>query len=161
LLALSACGFTPAYGPGGPAAALRNAVIVADPTDRSSFDLAQQLKLRLGQPDAPRYMLDYKLTTRRDGVGVTPEQEIIRYNTVGSVTYSIKSIETGSVVASGKADSFTSYSVGFVDVTAVPPSTSSTVSTRAAARDANARLMVILADDIVTQLLATASDWAK
>ncbi|MBL3565900.1 hypothetical protein JMM59_12930, partial [Rhodovulum sulfidophilum] len=58
--------------------------------------------------------------------------------------------DSGSVVQSGEVDSFTAYSA-----------TGSTVATRTAERDAYRRLMVILADEMVTRLLAGSGAWAK
>ena len=47
--ALAACGYTPAYGPGGPAQQLRVQVAMDAPETRNDIDLVQQLELRLGQ----------------------------------------------------------------------------------------------------------------
>ncbi len=158
---LSACGYTPAYAPDGPARGLRVQVAVDPPTDRNSFDLVAQLEQRLGRPETPRYRLSYKIDTVREGVGVTPGQEIVRYNVFGKVRYVLRDIATGREVTSGSTDTFTGYSVGSVDVTATPPNTNATVATLSAERDAYARLMVALADQIVTRLIATSPSWAQ
>ena len=57
---------------------------------------------------------------------------------------------TGTRVAGGTVDSFTSYSA-----------TGSTVAGLAAEEDAYLRLMRLLADQIVSRLLATSGAWAK
>lgn len=159
--ALASCGYTPAYAPGGPATALRQQVEVEPPSNQNEFDLVKQLELRLGRAEQPKYRLALDLTTRREGVGVTPAQEIVRFNIYGSVRYSLHDIQTGKILTSGTTDTFTSYSVGSVDVGATPPSTNATIATLAAESDAKARLMTVLADQIVTRLIATAGDWAK
>lgn len=161
IAALAGCGFTPAYAPGGPGSKLTGAVLVEAPNDRDSFNLVKQLELRLGQPNPARYSLDYSLIVSSDGVGLTSENETTRYNLVGRATYILTDIETDEVLTTGSVDSFTGYSVGTVDTTVDPPSTSSTISTRAAERNAHDRLMVILADQIVTRLLATSGSWPK
>ena len=161
IAALAGCGFSPAYGPGGSASGLTGSVLVEEPDDRDSFNLVRQLELRLGQPNPARYTLDFDLSVSVDGVGLTSENETTRYNLVGRVSYSLKDIDTKDVLTTGKVNSFTGYSVGTVDTTVSPPSTSSTISTRAAERDAHDRLMVILADQIVTRLVATSGSWAK
>lgn len=160
LAAVTGCGYTPAFAPGGAAAELRISVAIDPPGDRNEFDLVKQLELRLGRPDTPRLQLSYKIETVQDGVGVTPGQEIVRFNIFGKVSFSLTDIASGEVLTSGSTDTFTSFSVGSVNVTAIPPSTNATIATLAAERDANARLMVALADQIVTRLIATAPVWA-
>ncbi len=158
---LAGCGFTPAYGPAGSASVLSGTVLVKAPDDRDTFSLVKQLELRLGQPNPARYALAYDLRVSQDGVGLTTENETTRYNLVGTVTFKMTAIGSDAVLTSGKLTSFTGYSVGTVDTTVSPPSTSSTISTRAAEQDARDRLMVILADRIVTRLIATSGTWAK
>ncbi len=160
LLALAGCGFTPALAPGGPAAGLDAGVEVDPPENRNEFDLVRQLERRLGRSSGPRYRLSYQLDTRKDGVGVTPRQELIRYNLIGQLRYALHDLRSGEIVTSGRVESFTGYSVGAVDTFAVPPSTNATIATLAAERDAYARLMVILADLVVSRLIATSADWA-
>jgi len=159
--AVSACGFTPAYGPDGPAEQLRVQVAMDAPENRREFDLVQQLELRLGHSTAPVYKLSYKIDTVQEGVGVTPGQEIVRINIFGKVQFSLADAVTGDVLISGSTDTFTGYSVGAVDATTIPPSTNATIATLSAERDANRRLMVALADQIFTRLIATSSVWLR
>ncbi len=161
LSAVAACGFSPVYGPLGQAARLQMQVAMDVPDNRHEFDLVRQLELRLGHATAPVYHLSYRVETTQEGVGVTPEQEIIRFNVLGKVQYTLTETATGTVLATGRADSFTGYSAGAVDVTALPPSTNATIATLTAERDANARLMVALADQIVSQLLASSAEWVQ
>lgn len=159
--ALAGCGYTPAFAPNGAANELRILVAMDAPSNRNEFDLVGQLEQRLGRAATPRFRLSYKIDTSKDGVGVTPEQEIVRFNIFGKVRFSLTDIATGAVLTSGSTDTFTGYSVGSVDVTATPPGTNATIATLAAERDAEARLMVALADQIVTQLIATSGTWAR
>ena len=149
-LALAACGFTPAYGPGGPAAGITGTIRAADPTDKNAFDLVARLDQRLGRPKADRYDLTYAITTQPVGVGITPDNAITRYNLKGAVDWTLTDRATGTRLTGGKVESFTSYSA-----------TGSTVAGLAAEEDAAARLMRILADQIVTRLIATSGDWLK
>ena len=158
-VALAACGYTPAYGPEGPARQLQVAVAMDAPGTRNEFDLVQQLELRLGHASTPVYQLSYKIDTVQEGVGVTPGQEIVRINIFGKVSFSLADAATGEVLTSGSTDTFTGYTVGAVDATTIPPNTNATVATLAAERDANRRLMVALADQIVTRLIATSAVW--
>jgi LPS-assembly lipoprotein len=149
LIALPACGFTPAYAPGGPAAGLQNSIRIDDPTDKNAFDLVERLEERLGRPQAAPYRLGYTITTSPIGVGISPENAITRYNLTGSVDWSLTDA-TGARIAGGRVDNFTSYSA-----------TGSTVAGLAAEEDASFRLMRILADQIVIRLIATAPTRSK
>jgi LPS-assembly lipoprotein len=142
-LALAACGFTPAYAPGGAGAELLDGVQVQDPTDRNGFYLVERLEQRLGLPEDVRYDLAFTITTEKIGVGITPENEISRFNLKGSVTYSLTERASGARVTGGTVQGFTGFFT-----------TGSTVAVLAAEDDAAARLMLLLADLIVARLLA-------
>ncbi len=145
VLTLAACGFTPVYAPGGTASGLRGKVEVAAPESVNSYLLVQNLEERLGRPNLPTYSLSLKLATGQQGQAVTASNETTRYSVVGRVDYVLSDIDSEAIIASGSVENFTGYSA-----------TGSTVQTLASERDANARLMVILADRITTQLYATA-----
>lgn len=147
---LAACGFTPAYGPNGPAKDLQGAIRVGDPADKNGFDLVERLEERLGRPQAARFDLAYDLTTRQVGVGVTPENAITRYNLVGVIKWMLTDRGTGATVTSGRVENFTSWSA-----------TGSTVAGLSAQEDAAYRLMRILADQMVNQLVASSGQWLK
>lgn len=144
-LALAGCGFTPAYGPEGGAAALRGRIALAPPGDRLSFDLRARLEDRLGPAEAPLYRLDYAIRLQNTGVAITPDGSVTRYNLTGGVAWKLVEPGSGAVRLAGDAQSFASYSA-----------TGSTVAGLAAEEDALRRLMVILADQIVTRLIAAA-----
>ena len=145
-LALAACGFAPAYAPGGPATALLGTVRAQDPTDKNAFDLVERLEERLGRPENHRYDLAYTITTEAVGVGITTENEITRFNLKGVIDYTLSDRATGTRIAGGRVQSFTAYSA-----------TGSTVAGLAAEEDAATRLMRLLADQIVARLIATSS----
>lgn len=143
---LAACGFTPAYGPGGSAGKLTQTVWVQDPGDKNAFDLVERLEERLGRPEDIRYDLSYTITTESVGVGITPDNKITRYNLKGVVDYALTERATGTRVTGGRVQSFTAYSA-----------TGSTVAQLAAEEDAALRLMRILADQIVARLIAVSA----
>jgi len=145
LILLAGCGFTPAYGPAGGASALTGRIRAADPTDKNAYDLVARLEDRLGRPEAARYDLSYVITTTAIGVGVTPDGTITRYNLTGAVDWTLTD-QAGTIVRGGRVDSFTSWSA-----------TGSTVAGLTAEQDAARRLMHLLADQIVTRLLAGAA----
>lgn len=148
LTGLAACGFEPAYGPNGSAAGLRGAILVDNPTDRYSFELVKQLEDRLGQPVEPRFGLAIDLRLEEDDLAITQEQEILRYNIIGRANFTIYDLNTKEPLYESAANSFTSYAA-----------TGTNVSTAAAEQDAYDRLMVILADQITTRLIASSGSW--
>jgi LPS-assembly lipoprotein len=149
VMTLAACGFTPAYAPGGSGNALQNTVLAAEPRDKPAFDLVERLEERLGPSDQPHYGLNYQISLNPVGVGITTDNAITRYNLMGSVVWELTDVMTGKRLTGGTSENFTSYSA-----------TGSTVAGLAAQEDAAQRLMRILADQIVTQLLATSGQWA-
>ncbi|MDZ4309017.1 MAG: LPS assembly lipoprotein LptE [Cypionkella sp.] len=147
-LAVMACGFQPAYGPGGPAQGIQSSIRVADPSDKNAFDLVERLEERLGRPKNERFDLTYTIKTTAVGVGITPDNAITRYNLNGTIDWALTNRTTNARVTGGQVKSFTSYSA-----------TGSTVAGLAAQEDAARRLMRILADQITARLLATSGTW--
>ena len=149
-LALAACGFTPAYGPQGPARGLMGRVRVDDPASKDAFDLVERLEERLGRPQVVRYDLSYSITTQPVGVGITKASDITRYNLTGNIDWTLTDRESGARVAGGRVESFTSWSAA-----------GSTVAGLAAEEDAHRRLMHILADQIVMRIVASSAAWTE
>jgi LPS-assembly lipoprotein len=147
LAVLAGCGFAPAYGPGGGGAALRGQVEVAEPDTRAGYLLTRALETRLGRTGSARYALTPEISLGTEAVAIDRRNVAGRFNVLGSVRYTLTDLQTGARVTRGTVDSFTAYSAR-----------GTPVATRSARRDAEARLMTILADQMVTQLLATAPD---
>lgn len=145
-LALAACGFTPAYAPGGAATKLMGAVRLIDPTDKNGFDFVERIEERLGRTEVHRFDLAYTIVTETVGVGITPDNRITRYNLKGAIDYTLTDTATGVRITGGRVQSFTSYAA-----------TGSTVAGLAAEENAAYRLMRLLADQIVTRLIAEAA----
>lgn len=141
--ALAGCGFEPAYGPSGAGRALFGKVAIEPPENRNGYALADRLRSTLGPADAARYSLSYEISTAEDAIGFTRDQEITRYHVTGRVRFALFDLEENRIVVSDEVSSFTSYSA-----------TGTTVSSLTATRDAYDRLMSLLADRIVTMLLA-------
>lgn len=146
LAALAACGFTPAYGPRGAAGKLQNSIEVNAPTDRNAYLLVQALEDRLGRPGTPRYRLETDFSVDRERMAVTADNVATRQNLIGRVVYRLRDAD-GTLLTQGRVDALGAYS-----------STDSTIATSAARDDAYARLARMLADRIVTRLIAAASD---
>lgn len=148
--ALAGCGFAPAYGPSGPASKLQSSIAVDAPDTRDEQLLVQRLETRLGRAAQERYQLGHDLTFVEERMAVSADNITTRFNIVGSVTYALRDAATGQVLTSGKVNSFTGYST-----------TSSTVATLASERDARERLATILADQIVTRLIAASPELSE
>lgn len=148
-IALAACGFSPAYGPGSPAAGLQGRIRVAEPKDKNAFDLVERLEERLGLPSNAGFDLTYAIRTQANQVGITPDNTIQRFHLTGSVDWSLIEMETGDRVTGGRVETFAAYSA-----------TGSTVAALAAEEQAGVNLMRMLADQIVTRLIASAGEWA-
>mgnify|MGYP001803173239 CR=1 FL=1 len=140
--ALAGCGFTPVYGPGGTAEGLRGRISVATPADEEGAALVRRLEDRLGQAASGDLMLTSDIRIKESAIGFLPDGELSRFNVNGQVDWELRD-QTGRAVASGQERSFTSYSA-----------TSTTVAPTYAQRDARRRLMVILADRMVADLIS-------
>ncbi|WP_299683866.1 LPS assembly lipoprotein LptE [uncultured Tateyamaria sp.] len=144
-LALAACGFTPVYGPEGAGSALQNRVLVDPPIDRQGFLLVRRLEDRLGRTGDAAYRLSVDLSITQEDRAIDPDGDIRRLHLIGMATYKLTDAATGAVISADSVDDFVGYSA-----------TGTTVATLAARRDAQERLMTILADQIVLQLQASA-----
>ena len=147
---LGACGFAPVYAVGGAGHALRGQVRVAAPDTRAGFVLVARLEDRLGRPAAaPGLQLDWTIATTERGLAITGSNDITRINLTGTLEFRLAQIATDQTVQTGTVSTFTAYST-----------TGSPVATAAARRDAEDRLMVALADQLMSRLLSGAADRA-
>ncbi len=146
---LAACGFTPVYGPGGAGGALRDRLRIEPPDTRLGFVLVARLEDRLGRATAPTHVLTWDIETSERNLAITGADDITRINVIGTLTFAVTEAGSDRTVQSGELSTFTAYST-----------TGSPVSTAAARRDAEDRLMVALADQLVSRLFAGAPDWA-
>ena len=143
-LALMACGFTPVYGPNGSANVLLNSVLVQEPKNREGYLLTKKIEKHLGRATDPRFNLGVTVTTSETALNVDSTGNINRYNVLGLVEYTLRDTQTGQIAASGRVNSFTGYSAS-----------GTTVSAQAAKEDAQERLMIILADLLISNLITT------
>ena len=144
MLLIAACGFTPVYGPGGVGTELQNQIQVDKPKDRDAFLLTQRIEERLGRGNDSRFGLKVDIAVRETGIAINPQGDTDRYDVLGVAKYALRDVKTGNEVVAGIVNSFASYSA-----------TGSAAASLAAERDARERLMVILADQIATRLIAT------
>ena len=144
-LVLAGCGLTPVYGPGGGGERLFGKVRPRDPDTPLDFVFNQRLAERIGPDDAAVYDLDYRISATVAAQAITPDEVTTRYSLNGTADFTLTG-PGGQVITQGRVSSFTSYST-----------TGTTVSTLAAEGGARERLALMLADQVVTRLLAAAS----
>ncbi|MFT6674973.1 MAG: LPS-assembly lipoprotein [Sulfitobacter sp.] len=142
-LALAACGFQPVYGRGGNGQLLQNRVMVDAPNARNGYFLTREIEQQLGRGATPAYGLAVNVSLREERLAINRAGETTRYDLIGTVDFALRDLQTGQIVTSGKVDNFTGYSA-----------TGTTVATQASKQDAEKRLMVILAEQIITRLYA-------
>lgn len=142
-LAVAACGFAPVYGPGGTGTRLQGKVRTADPKTPDDFAFAGRIAEQLGPDSAAVYELTWQLRIAVVPQAITPDEITTRYALNGSADYILTETATQRAIARGQVSSFTSYST-----------TGTTIATMAAEQDAHERLARLLADQVVTRLLA-------
>ena len=140
LLALGACGFSPALAPGGAARSLRGRVSVTAPDTIEGFALRARLQDRLGTGGGDLQLV-VSLDQALEAAAQSRRGDTLRYNVIGAAGWQLLGPD-GATLGSGQVDGFTSYGA-----------TASTVATQTSATDAQGRLMTILADRIVAQLV--------
>jgi LPS-assembly lipoprotein len=142
-LALAACGFSPVYGPGGVGGKLFGQIRTADPSTPDEFIFAGRIAERLGPDQSARFALAYKLRIAVVSQAITKDEVTTRYSLNGTADFVLSDAASGAQITRGQVSSFTSYST-----------TGTTIATMAAEQDAHDRLARMLADQVVTRLLA-------
>jgi len=150
LLVFAGCGFKPALGTDGAAQKLMGRIWPAVPRDQYGFDFVKQIEARLGRVRVRDYDLTYDIATSTDGVALTADGATTRYNMIGSVTWTLTRHRDEIRMAGGRVDNFASYSA-----------TGSTVAGVSAREDAGRRLMTMLADQVVAQILAASASFPE
>jgi LPS-assembly lipoprotein len=140
LLGLAGCGFVPVYG-NGPAT--RGQFSFETDASVIGFQLGTRLSERLGTASTPRYVLKVAVRTSERAAAITAEGDTVRLNIIGIADWSIVESASGEQIFTDRTEAFASYAA-----------TGSTVATQTTQDDARARLAIILADMIVTRVLA-------
>ncbi len=148
-LGLAGCGLTPVYGTGGTATALRGAVAFDAPDTVAGYRLRARLIERLGMTRTATFQLAVEMTQTPTPATITTDGDTTRFNLVGAAKWVLRDV-ADVVLKDGTVDAFTSYSA-----------TGSTVATKSAETDAQARLSVALADLIVTQVIIAAPEFTR
>lgn len=144
-LPLAACGLQPVYGPNGTGKRILGKIRPRDPKSFQEFAFNQRLTERLGPDSNAQYDLDYQINMGVVAQAITQEEVTTRYSLNGTADFLLKD-SNGKTVTSGRVSSFTSYST-----------TGTTIATLSAEADARQRLSKMLADQVVTRLLAASA----
>lgn len=143
--ALAGCGFEPVYGPEGAGNLLQGQVALASPDGELDYLFNRRFEERMGRGTGGAYTLSVDISTERASLGTTSAGSTTRYRLDGSADYTLREAGFEAPVFQGSTRAFTGYSA-----------TGSTVATLAAERDARERLMVILADQVIDEILLNA-----
>ncbi|MFG6581169.1 hypothetical protein ACGYK1_17390 [Sulfitobacter sp. 1A13191] len=135
---LGACGFEPIYGPGSQVGRGLQNIKLAAPTNREAYIFARSFEERLGRNLGASTTLQYNISIYDQGLDL---RDVSISQKIGSVSYQLIDEAGGNVIASGKVEGFTSYSSeGNLSV--------------ASQHDASERLLIILADRVISKLAA-------
>lgn len=143
MLGAASCGFTPVYAPDSEVPTKLSEISVAPPkNNRQNFFLVAELENRIGRNLNSNKVLEHNLSLSSEGVsefGTTNRARLI-----GKVTYSVVSNKDGRSLYRGSVENFVTF-VTDGRVTASPYD------------NAVERLVSILADQIITDLMAQTS----
>lgn len=143
VLAVAACGFSPVYGPGGAGSKLFGQLRADDPSTPDEYTFAGRIVERLGPDQGGRFALAYQLRIAVVPQAITPDEITTRYSLNGTADFALTELASGRVVTRGQVSTFTSYST-----------TGTTIATMSAEQDAHDRLATMLADQVITRLIA-------
>ena len=148
-LGIAACGFTPLHGPNEAATKTRGLIEVAEVPGVTGFEMRRQLSELLGVGPEPTHLLTVSVSTSQQGLAITQESDITRFNITGTATYALTNSAAGVEVLTGEVRAFAAYS-----------SNDAPFATDVAERDAQRRLAQSLSDQIATRITASADRWA-
>lgn len=137
LFSITACGFSPVFAPGSESSVYLSDITVAPPRNRLGYLFVRRMEERLGRNLQASKILQYRIGIKEDGYKLARG----RVQRVGTLNYQLISKDDKRVLLKGQVESFTGFTIGerMMDI---------------ARRDADDRLMVILADKVVIDLIA-------
>lgn len=143
LAALAGCGFRPVYLPDSATQKFQDQIFVQAPTKRVEYEFVKALQGQVGRAQSGQFKLSYDIEMTTRSTVVSAAQELERFSVEGLVSFTLTDSEN-TPITSGSTRSFTTYSA-----------TGSTLASDRSQRDAENRLAVILADQVVTHIIAT------
>ncbi|MGQ0675895.1 MAG: LPS assembly lipoprotein LptE [Rhodospirillales bacterium] len=143
---LGGCGFHPLYGGDGAreASAELAAVHISTIPDRNGQMLHNLLLDRVnpqGRPGDPRYVLDIRLTESKANLGIIKDSSSTLAQIASTASYTLRDLKANKVLQTGRSRSVTSYNI-----------VQSDFATLAAEKDARARTLRDIAEDVATKV---------
>ena len=139
-LATAGCSFSPVYKSDLRPEFLKGKIVLPTPGNRDDYMLYSKLEENFGDLENPAFNLSISYSVTSKGLGTLGS--ITRYNLIGNANYRLVEISTGALIVGDKLKTFTSYSAS-----------SQTLATETAARAAQDRLMVSIANQISTSVI--------
>ena len=146
LLLLGACRFEPVYAPSASTNSVRNNFDLSAPTDRGTYQFYHNLKGKISDNPQAKYALAYTIFQSATNAATDADGKSHRGALMGSLAYRITRKINGQTVKTGNVKGFTSYSA-----------LASSVASDAAGRVSTKRLMKILSDHLVDELMMVAA----
>ncbi len=142
LLGMPSCGFTPVYGENSATKDVLGNVVLEDPSSQIEYVFLKALEQRIPPSQNAQYRVNYTVNLSYQGLDVVG---VSRVQVIGNVTSEFIDQSTETVRLVNVVDAFTSYTAkgGFQDVQR---------------KDAENRLMQILADKFITRLIAQSNE---
>ena len=146
LLLLGACGFEPVYATSTSTNSVRNNFDLSAPTDRGTYEFYHNLKGQISDNPQAQYALSYTIFQSATNPATDADGKSQRGVLKGSLAYRITRKINGQTVKTGNVKWLTSYSA-----------LASSVASDAAGCDSTKRLMKILSDNLVDELMMVAA----
>ena len=146
LLLLGACGFEPVYAPPTSTNSVRNNFDLSAATDRGTYQFYHNLKGQISDNPQAQYALSYTISQSATTAATDADGKSHRGVLKEPLAYRITRKINGQTVKTENVKGFTSYSA-----------LASSVASDAAGRDATKRLMKILSDNLVDELMMVAA----
>ena len=146
LLLLGACGFEPVYAPSTSTNSVRSNFDLSAPTDRGTYQFYLNLKGQISDNPQAQYALAYTISQSATNAATDADGKSHRGVLKESLAYRITRKINGDTLKTRNVKGFTSYSA-----------LASSVASDAAGRDAKKRLMKILSDNLVDELMMVAA----
>ena len=149
---LSNCGFQPIVEKNLDPPRFQQYIIIDQPKDRNEFIVREHLVRLLDPPIEEKYILSFSTKISSNTGIVTKENQTTRYILNSTTNYSIRNIETGTLVYEGTVFGASSYSSNI---------NTTTYSSNVSNQNAMQRLSRFAAEKIITEIEINGSDWLK
>ena len=144
-LLLASCGYQPIYGTSGVAYRLERNVSIVAPSDRAGYVLYHQLNKYLKDADDGEFKLLFNISKTSSRVAIDENGRAHRALLEGFATFDLRRASDNKTLVKGRVKGFTGYST-----------LATSVASHASSRDATQRLMTMLADKIMYELVLAA-----